>query len=499
MTRVRHNIWSLGTPQDPWHPITLGYALGVRRMQELPVTDPRSWDYQSAIHGTYATEKPSGASWNQCQHATWFFVPWHRMYLFQFESILRSLLPADSPDDWALPFWDYSSGPPGNALPPAFRTPTLPDGTPNPLFVAARRRSVNDGAALPDVITSIEKALTETIFTATAQGASVGFGGPQTGFAHQGPAFGQLEAQPHGPVHVQVGGNGGLMTDPNTAAADPIFWLHHANIDRVWAVWNVGGGVNPSAKAWLDNAFSLRDASGAAVRMKPREVLDTVTQLGYTYESLPERLAVRAGKERSVSEQTQPLLIGTNDRPVEVDRHGATTSLAVAPVPRAVGARIAESPRMYLNITDIEGSRNPGVVFGVYLNLPDNLGADNPPEHNPPESTPPDDNLPDGPADDTAAVAAPTTAADHLAGLISFFGIEDSDPATAAATRKEPHGMRYSFDVTDVVERLRAAGHWQADAMRVTLLPVTQDDEPESLSAAAPSPVRVGTFNLYQG
>ena len=94
MTRLRHNIWNLGTPQDPWHPITLGYALGVRAMQQLPVTDPRSWDYQSAIHGTYLTSKPSGAPWNQCQHATWFFVPWHRMYLFQFENILRSLLPA---------------------------------------------------------------------------------------------------------------------------------------------------------------------------------------------------------------------------------------------------------------------------------------------------------------------------------------------------------------------------------------------------------------------
>ena len=72
-------------------------------MQQLPVADPRSWAYQSAIHGTYLTGKPSGAPWNQCQHATWFFVPWHRMYLFQFESILRSLLPAADRDSWALP------------------------------------------------------------------------------------------------------------------------------------------------------------------------------------------------------------------------------------------------------------------------------------------------------------------------------------------------------------------------------------------------------------
>ena len=165
MTRLRHNIWNLGTPQNPWHPITLTYALGVRAMQQLPVADPRSWAYQSAIHGTYLTGRPSGAPWNQCQHATWFFVPWHRMYLFQFENILRSLLPAADQDSWALPFWDYSSGSPGNALPTAFRVGTLPDHTPNPLFVPERRKSVNDGVALPDVVTSTERALADDQFT----------------------------------------------------------------------------------------------------------------------------------------------------------------------------------------------------------------------------------------------------------------------------------------------------------------------------------------------
>ena len=170
-------------------------------------------------------------------------------------------------------------------------------------------------------------------------------------------------------------------------------------------------------------------------------------------------------------EQSQPLLIGTNDRPVEVGRHGATTTLAVTPVPdvpEGLAARSLAAPRMYLNVTDIEGTRNPGVVFGVYLNLPDNRPPSPP--------TPPTPRLPglhqdaarSTPAADSAA---PLDRADHLAGLISFFGIEDTDPATAAATRKEPHGMRYSFDVTDVVDRLRSAGHWQDGTMRVTLLP----------------------------
>ncbi len=59
--------------------------------------------------------------------------------------------------------------------------------------------------------------------------------------------------------------------------------------------------------------------------------------------------------------------------------------------------------------------------------------------------------------------------------------------------------MRYSFDVTDLVDRLRAGGSWQADTVRVSLLPIAPDDEPEPPAVDATAPVRVGTFNLYQG
>jgi tyrosinase len=38
----------------------------------------------------------------------------------------------------------------------------------------------------------------------------------------------------HGAVHIWVGGT---MSDPSTAAADPIFWMHHANLDRLWWQW----------------------------------------------------------------------------------------------------------------------------------------------------------------------------------------------------------------------------------------------------------------------
>jgi len=40
----------------------------------------------------------------------------------------------------------------------------------------------------------------------------------------------------HDTVHVDVGGQG-HMGDPAVAAFDPIFWLHHCNVDRVLALW----------------------------------------------------------------------------------------------------------------------------------------------------------------------------------------------------------------------------------------------------------------------
>jgi tyrosinase len=43
----------------------------------------------------------------------------------------------------------------------------------------------------------------------------------------------------HDQIHVDVGGQGpgGHMADPAAAAFDPIFWLHHCNVDRVLALW----------------------------------------------------------------------------------------------------------------------------------------------------------------------------------------------------------------------------------------------------------------------
>ena len=47
-----------------------------------------------------------------------------------------------------------------------------------------------------------------------------------------GPFQLRLEGE-HGSVHIAVGGPMATERSP----ADPLFWLHHANVDRLWARW----------------------------------------------------------------------------------------------------------------------------------------------------------------------------------------------------------------------------------------------------------------------
>lgn len=54
-----------------------------------------------------------------------------------------------------------------------------------------------------------------------------------------------LEALVHDGIHVWVGG---AMSSIPTPPADPLFWTHHANIDRLWWTWQQsaqGQGKNP--------------------------------------------------------------------------------------------------------------------------------------------------------------------------------------------------------------------------------------------------------------
>ncbi len=79
----------------------------------------------------------------------------------------------------------------------------------------------------------------------------------------------------HNAVHIWVGGDRGDMGDA-TSPNDPVFFLHHCNVDRLWALWQLEHpGDNPR-----------REHLGKGLNyFKDMTVADTlnVTDLGYDY------------------------------------------------------------------------------------------------------------------------------------------------------------------------------------------------------------------------
>ncbi len=439
---VRANVWSLAKDDA----IVTAYADAVAVVQAKPATDPTSWAYQAAIHGTYATSPL--AQWNQCRHGTWYFVSWHRMYLYYFERIVRAQVIANGgPSNWSLPYWDYDGGGEENTLPIAFRDPTYPDGTPNPLYVDQRNPGINAGAGLPPSITSPAFALSRPTYTGDSE-----FGGGITSPLGQfWSQTGRLEQTPHNDVHVAIGG---LMGDPDTAAQDPIFWLHHANIDRLWWLWQQSHSDPPDA-SWTGQSFGFMDVGGVPASLTAAGVEDTAGQLGYTYDQtvtgLPrppkrkERLPVKwpepwperpddrqlaAGAARDRGKQPVRHLVGATAQPVRLV--GETARVPVAIDVRAAQSLAADphatdhQHRAFLDVEDIEAERNPGTIYGIYVNLPD---------------------------DPTAADLA-----GHHVGNVSLFGVER---ARNPRGDEHAHSLRISIDITDLLDRLAAEGTWQ--------------------------------------
>ena len=471
---VRREAWALETPTT-FDPITLAFAKAIQVMQARPASDPTSWSYQAGIHASW-NAPPPGAPFNACQHQSWFFLSWHRMYLYFFERIVRkAVIDAGGPADFAVPYWNYSRPFPGNTLPPAFRASTLPDGTANPLFIAAPRRAaaLMAGGQVPASATAIAAAMAETVFAPPSTVA--GFGGGRVGPAHFGGFgnLGALESTPHNVMHPTLGGapsgqcGGGLMTDPRCAALDPIFWLHHANIDRLWNNWLAlgGGRANPTESGWLNASFEFRDENGATITMTGAEVVDSAAQLGYVYDDAPASAPPMPPEFEPTPEPLRPPeLAAASEQGVVLTGQPMEVPLIVPDTSRdMLDATAGDGPgRVYVNVDDIEAEQDPGLAYAVYL-------------------------------------AGATGERRHV-GNISLFGISEmNDP-------DRPHagapGFRHIFNATDAVAQLRDEGAWDPSAFTVTFEPIRiepppgeswpADMEPEEVA-----PIIIGRVSLF--
>ncbi|HEU5138207.1 MAG TPA: tyrosinase family protein [Steroidobacteraceae bacterium] len=253
--KVRRGIHTLGaTDLDV-------LRAGISAMKALPTEDFRSWMYQAGVHGSTAAEAaaiPDGATyWRQCKHNSPHFLTWHRWYLLFCEEIMRLLA-----DDChlTLPYWDYIAD---NFLPEPLRIPA--DVTTNSLYDDTRHPDINTGVSgISGLHTDALDVVDFLMFSD------------------------DLASNPHNGVHNQITGNMGLV---RTAGRDPVFWLHHCNIDRYWECWirKGGGRVHPGSP-WSDEEFPFHSLTGR------RDVIVAdglrTADLGYTYDSLPCSLLV---------------------------------------------------------------------------------------------------------------------------------------------------------------------------------------------------------------
>jgi hypothetical protein len=358
-------------------PDIVAYKRGIKAMKALPSTNPLNWNRFANIHGS-----PSGTGplWNSCQHGHWWFLPWHRMYLLYFERTIRKLSATPS---FALPFWDYSAGASAvstadnnylaRSIPKIFRSPTAS----NDLFTSNRGAGINTGGQLSSTATSHTAAFAFTNFT-SATGTAANFGSQTVAASsHNSPPHGGLESNPHDAVH---GGIGGGMGSFGTAARDPIFWCHHANIDRLWNLWlTTGGGrKDPFNGTWCNKVFTFFNENGVQVGIKVRDVINSLAQLKVKYEgepaiptqSCPLQL-VLTDIPKIATIQQRTLMIADQGLTLGATPQSMSMRLPAAPVRARAQTAITSAERsLVLRVEGITVDKQPDIIYDVYVGLP---------------------------------------------------------------------------------------------------------------------------------
>ncbi|KAF7307751.1 Di-copper centre-containing protein [Mycena kentingensis (nom. inval.)] len=216
---------------------------------------------------------------NHVIHMTGLFLPWHRWFLHTFESKLRHTCHYSG----ALPYWDWTqdahdfhsspffqdsdpkSGLGGFGRPEhQFRvvdgafsaTSSFAVSYPIPHTLRRNYSSTADMAmvfSMPGFVWNKTRATNESFTARVVQSLVDGFIGDYKGFQ---TALDGSEG-PHLNVHFAVGGDvagacpveapPGCIPGPTFAPNDPLFFLHHASIDRIWYKWQKKHKANERA------------------------------------------------------------------------------------------------------------------------------------------------------------------------------------------------------------------------------------------------------------
>jgi tyrosinase len=360
------------------------YRKAIRVMLALPPSDARNWYRLALVHAL------------DCPHGNWWFLPWHRAYLGWFEQICREL---GGDPDFALPYWDWTAEPRipadmfDDVLSPTadayidsfiefkqrfdsvianldcWKTKTKPDGTFDDASAYAQllARGMRNPSDLwfdifedprgkfffdlkqarwltreqPDLDADTRKTVSiAMLLDSLAPKDFITFASSKSMFHGTVTGFGVLEGQPHNNVHNNIGGmsgqkNLGGFMQANLSPVDPIFYLHHSNIDRIWDIWTrkqigrkypalpegapakLGDPPTPHSDyaIWAREPFLFfADAKGDSVQKTSAGDYAEIGEFGYDYEpgSGEEIVAVASSQALPALVRTFPAWISTS-------------------------------------------------------------------------------------------------------------------------------------------------------------------------------------------
>jgi polyphenol oxidase len=286
----------------------------------MSVDSPIQWDQWAMTHARHCTESKPGVV--DQVHWSWFFLPWHRAYLWflerQLANIVTTILGGDG-SKFALPYWDWIAH---KEIPNTKERAAKSISSPLFGYDLAKEDMVHDdglgfdnlalwdgyrkpNAEQPTMDPKNERTLDskehieETILFMSPQYIQYmleldfeDFAGkavpPQSSIPNS-DGMGVLENYPHNNGHDWVGSRVGKNRDMGTlryAALDPIFFMHHANIDRIWS-WYRGvqpdleGPWGPNKYVWGKQPYTFIDIDGSPVTVTVADIVTSMSNVTY--------------------------------------------------------------------------------------------------------------------------------------------------------------------------------------------------------------------------
>jgi polyphenol oxidase len=312
----------------------------LRQLTESNPNDPRGWMQQANVHCFYCGGNADGSD----IHQSYRFFAWHRCYLYFHERILGKLI---NDPTFRLPYWDWSNTN-SRTIPKPYTNPNDPS---NPLFDANRGATPTDKIPAQYVSQTVMNGILRTTRWQTFMGTNT--------------RGGNLENGPHGIVHIWVGDPTLQDAVPDmgvleTAARDPLFFTHHSNIDRYWAVWLAQGGgrTNPTDPSWPKLQWTFYDENSVLRSITAGDVVNFQSNLRYSYPGT------------TVAHAAAQAVLPVTEKPVELSSQPVTLKVAIPPELHSLSAQAASARPLSLHLAGIEAPGKQPVVVHVFANNP---------------------------------------------------------------------------------------------------------------------------------